>query len=114
MSKHGPNWIVRRLERLELDEWTCQDCGDGAWQVHHEEYAPEGKTASLDMVVSLCPYCHGDRHGISLVPPAEKPATKVKKTITIQDHHEEWLQDNYLHLSSIIQEALDEEIKKSA
>jgi len=57
-----------------MDEYTCVDCGKEAWQVHHKEYAPEGETASLDMLRSVCPWCHGERHGKDRIGPVNKPS----------------------------------------
>ncbi|ESS10376.1 MAG: hypothetical protein A07HR60_02391 [uncultured archaeon A07HR60] len=34
-----------------------------------------------------------------------------KKTITIQEDQEEWIQDNHLNLSSFVQAKLDEHIQ---
>ncbi len=35
-----------------------------------------------------------------------------KKTITIKEEQEEWVQENHLNLSSFVQEKLDEFIEK--
>jgi hypothetical protein len=35
-----------------------------------------------------------------------------KKTITIKEEQEEWVQENHLNLSSFVQEQLDEFIEK--
>jgi len=36
----------------------------------------------------------------------------TRKTISIRDDQEEWIQDNHLNLSSFIQEKLDELIEE--
>ena len=38
--------------------------------------------------------------------------TVKRKTITIREDHEEWIQDNHLNLSSFIREQLDELIEE--
>ena len=38
--------------------------------------------------------------------------TVKRKTITIREDQEEWIQDNHLNLSSFVQEKLDELIKE--
>ena len=38
--------------------------------------------------------------------------TVKRKTITIREDQEEWIQDNHLNLSSFIQEQLDELIEE--
>jgi hypothetical protein len=38
--------------------------------------------------------------------------TVKRKTITIREDQEEWIQDNHLNLSSFIQEKLDELIEQ--
>jgi len=45
MSKYfekfkDPRWQKKRLEIMERDQWTCQDCGstDRSLNVHHMRY----------------------------------------------------------------------------
>ena len=108
MSSYGPKWSTQRAERLAIDEYTCQDCGNEAWQVHHIEYAPEGETASLEKLVSLCPDCHGSRHGVRYISPVEKPPNIERKTITIREDQDEWIEEQHLNLSSFIRDQLDQ------
>ncbi len=65
-------WNDKRLERLALDGYTCQDCGadDKPLDVHHESYERFGNEHMLDLT-SLCRRCHDYRHGkiyISFMP----------------------------------------------
>lgn len=114
MGKYGPMWWVRKEERLEMDDHECQDCGEEAWQVHHEEYAPEGETASLDVLVSLCPSCHGDQHGVSRISPVSKPTKTPRYTVTLPDEQKEWLDDQpHLSPSGLLQKAIREEQRKA-
>ncbi len=55
----SPEWQEIRDERLEYDEWTCQDCGIKAEHVHHLKYPAR----SIHDCISLCEECHLKRHG---------------------------------------------------
>lgn len=48
-----------RFEVLSRDNFKCQDCGAEATHVHHEGYEDY---RNFDCMVSLCKYCHEDRH----------------------------------------------------
>jgi 5-methylcytosine-specific restriction endonuclease McrA len=98
-----------------MDDWTCQDCGEEAWQVHHEEYAPEGETACLDVLVALCPTCHGRRHGVSAISPLAPPTQTERYTVTVSDELGEWLDDQpHLSPSGLLQKAIREQREKEA
>lgn len=63
--KH-PNWQRRRLERLELAEWSCDHCGakEKTLHVHHKRYA-KGRMAwdyEDDELAVLCEPCHEAEH----------------------------------------------------
>lgn len=62
-------WQDRRLEILERDDFTCQDCGatadDGVLlQVHHKYYIDGNMPWEYDddALVTLCEDCHKERH----------------------------------------------------
>lgn len=56
------SWGRRRAARLELDNYSCADCGSEATQVHHLTYERIGDE-SIDDLISLCIECHAIRHG---------------------------------------------------
>ena len=57
-----PRWQKRRLEILERDEWTCQQCGNKKSPLHvHHRYYIKGKDPwdySNEMLLTLCEECH--------------------------------------------------------
>jgi hypothetical protein len=57
-------WNQKRLERLQLDGYICQDCGavDKALDVHHTSYDNFRNEPMCDLI-SLCRRCHNYRHG---------------------------------------------------
>lgn len=63
--KH-PSWQRRRLERLSLANWECENCGDKSTtlHVHHRQYF-KGRMAweydDLELAV-LCDPCHTAEH----------------------------------------------------
>lgn len=61
-----PRWQRRRLQILELAGWECNDCGNGALQlhVHHPRYI-KGRMAweyEDDELQVLCVDCHKAHH----------------------------------------------------
>lgn len=65
----NPHWQKKRLEILNRDQWSCDDCGDGlktntVLHVHHKEYifgrAPWDY--DNDNFETLCAPCHRKRH----------------------------------------------------
>lgn len=64
----SPRWLRVREKALERDDHECQSCDEGAddhrLHVHHIEPISEGGPAlDLDNLVTLCPACHGEKHG---------------------------------------------------
>jgi len=63
--KH-PKWQKKRLEVLEHDGFTCQNCGDKESQlhVHHGAYVKGRKMWEYDIddLVTLCDDCHKKVH----------------------------------------------------
>lgn len=57
-----PRWQRKRLEILERDNWSCQECGDNknTLHVHHRAYRKGAKPWEYDAatLVSLCETCH--------------------------------------------------------
>ena len=57
-------WRKKRLERLQLDDFTCCMCGRPAasckhgLQVHHISYKNLTNEDVYSDLVSLCPRCH--------------------------------------------------------
>jgi 5-methylcytosine-specific restriction endonuclease McrA len=57
-------WDKKRRARLKKDGYRCGDCGVSGLplQVHHKTYIRLGNERMGDLV-SLCKYCHKNRHG---------------------------------------------------
>ena len=57
------DWKRKRYVVLKRDNWTCQECGVPANQVHHKKYAKYqiGKEP-IKWLVSLCAECHKKKH----------------------------------------------------
>ena len=57
-----PRWQKLRLQILERDQWTCQECDDkdSTLHVHHKYYLPNSESwdAPLDSLITLCEDCH--------------------------------------------------------
>jgi len=56
-------WKQKRLERLKLDNFTCQNCGNksGRLDVHHTTYATVFNESIYD-IITLCNPCHFKLH----------------------------------------------------
>lgn len=56
-------WNEKRLERLRIDGYVCQDCyaDDRPLDVHHLKYENFGDE-DMDDLISLCRQCHDERH----------------------------------------------------
>lgn len=61
---HSEAWNQKRLERLRIDGYVCQDCeaDNVALDVHHLTYDNFGNELMGDLI-SLCRDCHNIRHG---------------------------------------------------
>lgn len=68
-----------RMETLERDDYTCRSCGKKApatiLHVHHvdkkgmnNKYRDETVDNSLSNLITLCAYCHGQVHQLSIRP----------------------------------------------
>jgi len=64
-----PRWQKRRLEILERDKWTCQECGDTTTTLHvHHLYYEKGKEpweAEDNSLTTLCEACHDSKQVIA-------------------------------------------------
>ena len=56
----SPKWQKRRLEILQRDNFTCQECGDTESQlhVHHIGYADNPLEVNPKLLKTLCVSCH--------------------------------------------------------
>lgn len=61
-----PRWQRKRLERLQLAAWCCEDCDSDAktLHVHHKFYRRGAKPWEYEdhELLVLCEDCHADRH----------------------------------------------------
>lgn len=62
----SPEWQKKRLEILNRDGWTCQECGDKETQlhVHHRYYVNDGRMAweyPFFALLTLCKNCHAKK-----------------------------------------------------
>lgn len=57
-----PIWKKKRVEILERDEFTCQQCGDKDKTLHVHHYCYENKGMAWDVpnhaLVAICEDCH--------------------------------------------------------
>lgn len=56
---HSHDWDLKRNERIELDNHTCQICGttERMLQVHHRSYKNLGNEP-MDDLITVCSVCH--------------------------------------------------------
>ena len=75
--KH-PNWQKKRLEVLEIYEYTCMECGvkDQELHVHHPVYKRGAMIweYEADELRCLCHKCHKDAHAID---------ERIKKSLSL-------------------------------
>lgn len=61
-----PRWQRKRLESLDLADWTCECCGDksSTLHVHHKQYLKgrEPWEYENDQLEVLCETCHSEEH----------------------------------------------------
>jgi len=61
-----PQWKERRLQILERDNYTCQECGndDVELHVHHKVYIENRMAWDYNhlLLITLCPECHKKVH----------------------------------------------------
>jgi len=60
----SPEWKETRSEVLKRDNYTCQDCGGKAENVHHLDYDCLETDEEAEHCVSLCRDCHRSRHNL--------------------------------------------------
>lgn len=55
-----PRWQKKRLQILERDNWTCQDCYDTTTtlNVHHLHYGEAPWDVPDGLLITLCEPCH--------------------------------------------------------
>lgn len=60
---NSDEWKKKRLERLKLDKFTCQNCGNksGRLDVHHTTYDTI-YNESIHDIITLCNPCHFKLH----------------------------------------------------
>jgi len=63
----SPQWQKRRLEIMQIDNFTCQMCGDkeSTLNVHHIHYSDDRNYWEYDdwELITLCERCHESEHG---------------------------------------------------
>ncbi len=62
--QYPPNWDKIRKERLELDEYKCQNCGtkNKILHIHHKIPLSKGGSNDIDNLITLCESCHDVEH----------------------------------------------------
>jgi len=65
----GEEWENARKSAFKRDDGECQDCGKmsdplSILHVHHKTPRSEGGSDDLENLVTLCPDCHAQRHGV--------------------------------------------------
>lgn len=62
----SPKWQKRRLDILNRDEFTCQQCGNKelTLHVHHKQYRKNASIWEYENweLTTLCEKCHSDTH----------------------------------------------------
>lgn len=62
LGKQAYRRLVKRI--LERDGWRCQNCGSlQDLQIHHRIYRSQQGDDALRNLVTLCAYCHLEKHG---------------------------------------------------
>jgi len=85
-------WKSRKTESKELDNYTCQVCGekgfkkDGFTQTHHIKHISKGGTHELNNLQTLCDRCHIVAHRIV---PSGQPAEYATQEIMNRRYGEE-------------------------
>lgn len=62
-----PRWQRRRLEVMQRDNFTCQECGDDTHtlHVHHTKYVGGNPwDTPSEFLVTICEACHKAEHGL--------------------------------------------------
>ena len=89
---NSKEWEKVRAYCLMRDQYTCQDCGRPAQEVHHKVHLTEhniGNPAialNPDNLVSLCRDCHFARHRGDQVAGRNKHAAGVLPEITFDEN----------------------------
>jgi hypothetical protein len=78
-----PEWQKKRLEKLELAGWECENCGskDNQLHVHHRQYFKNRNPWEYDnkQLEVLCDNCHNISHEMSDV---------IKQILSFSDTNE--------------------------
>lgn len=55
-----PRWQKKRLEILDRDDFTCQECGDKktTLNIHHLKYSKNPWDVDNSFLITLCEGCH--------------------------------------------------------
>ena len=83
-SLNDPKWQKRRLEILNRDNFTCQDCGatDKPLHVHHKRYVSGREYWQYQdwELTTLCEDCHGKKHlYVRLIPVGQKTPLDIER-----------------------------------
>lgn len=78
-----PEWQRKRLERLEIAGWECENCGskENQLHVHHKQYFKGRKPWEYDndQLQILCHKCHDLNHVV---------IEAIKEILSLSDHDE--------------------------
>lgn len=77
----NPKWQRKRLEVLELNDFTCQQCGskENELHVHHLTYIKNRKVWEYhsDSLICICASCHKTLHNTNVLSFEEKQIIRL-------------------------------------
>lgn len=91
----SPLWQKKRLEILNRDKFTCQDCGgvESTLHVHHIAYYKEPWDCPNELLVTLCEDCHeNESHDLkivtkNLIENMKKSGLRAKDLLDVSNHY---------------------------
>lgn len=81
---NSPKWQAKRSERLKIDNYTCQKCGElRGLHVHHVSYKNFGNENVYEDLITLCEKCHKTIEGVK----AEKDKKEQERCARLEEEH---------------------------
>lgn len=86
----SPKWQKKRLEILNRDDFTCQNCGDteSTLHVHHKVYTPNTSVWDYadNYLITYCDGCHEMAHDVIDRLKFAVDDIKLYSSIEVQDY----------------------------